>query len=329
MKRREPFRFGIFAIVAFCISSIALQAQVNVTTYHNDNVRTGQNSNETILTPANVNSSQFGKLFSVTVDGRVYAQALYLSNVSIAGASHNVLYVATEHDSLYAIDADHGTIYWRLSLIPAGGTTVNSNTDLGCTDLLPEIGITGTPVIDTTSGTIYLVAKSKVNGSLVQYLHAIDVATAGEKFGGPVLIQATVPGTAADGDGTNVSFNPACNISARACCLKTGTSSLAGDRIVISVPGTAGSCLITPARWFRRVHLTPLRTAVETGSGWAAAAWLRMPAGTFTFPPETAPGTAPPISATALSNSARRAAVAFPWSITSRPTTRAVCPVVI
>ena len=208
MKRRKPCHFGIVAIVVFCIFSIALHAQVNVTTYHNDNARTGQNAQETILTPASVNSSQFGKLFSVTVDGRVYAQTLYLSNVKIDGANHNVLYVATEHDSLYAIDADHGTIYWRVSLIPAGGTTVNSNTDLGCTDLVPEIGVTGTPVIDASTGTIYLVAKSKVNGALVQYVHAIDVATSAEKFGGPMLIQATVPGTAADGDGTNVSFNP-------------------------------------------------------------------------------------------------------------------------
>ena len=198
----------IFAVVLFCIFSAALQAQVNVTTYHNDNARTGQNTQETILTPANVNSSQFGKLFSVSVDGWVYAQPLYLSNVTIGGGTHNVLYVATEHDSLYAIDADSGTIYWQVSLIPSGGTTVNSSTDLGCGDLVPEIGITGTPVIDTSTKTIYLVAKSKVNGSLVQYLHAIDVVTKAEKFGGPVLIQATVPGTASDGNGTTVSFSP-------------------------------------------------------------------------------------------------------------------------
>ena len=99
---------GILAVALFCIFSTALQAQVNVTTYHNDNARTGQNTQETILTPANVNSGQFGKLFSVSVDGWVYAQPLYLSNVNIGGGTHNVLYVATEHDSLYAIDADKG-----------------------------------------------------------------------------------------------------------------------------------------------------------------------------------------------------------------------------
>jgi hypothetical protein len=201
-------RYGMVAVAVFCTLSVALQAQVNVTTYHNDNSRTGQNVNETILTPANVNSNQFGKLFSVTVDGYVYAQPLYLSNVSIAGGTNNILYVATEHDSLYAIDADSGTIYWQISLIPSGGSTVNSSTDLACSDLVPEVGITGTPVIDTSTGTIYLVAKSKVSGSLVQYLHAIDVVSSLEKFGGPTLIQATVPGTAADGNGTTVSFSP-------------------------------------------------------------------------------------------------------------------------
>jgi hypothetical protein len=208
VKRMAICYIGMLVVSLFCLLSSVLQAQVNVTTYHNDNARTGQNTQEAILTPANVNSSQFGKLFSVSVDGWVYAQPLYLSNVTISGGTHNVLYVATEHDSLYAIDADSGTIYWQISLIPSGGSTVNSSTDLGCGDLVPEVGITGTPVIDPTTGTIYLVAKSKVNGSLVQYLHAIDVATSAEKFSGPVLIEATVPGTASDGNGTTVSFNP-------------------------------------------------------------------------------------------------------------------------
>jgi hypothetical protein len=208
MKRIALCRIGTLAVALFCIFSPVLQAQVNVTTYHNDNARTGQNTQETILTPANVNSSQFGKLFSISVDGWVYAQPLYLSNVNIGGGTHNVLYVATEHDSLYAIDADKGTIFWQISLIPSGGSTVNSSIDLGCGDLVPEVGITGTPVIDTSTGTIYLVAKSKVNGSLAQYLHAIDVVTKAEKFGGPVFIQASVPGTASDGNGTTVTFSP-------------------------------------------------------------------------------------------------------------------------
>ena len=184
-----------------------VHAQVNVTTFHYDVSRTGQNTNETILTPANVNTSQFGKLFSVPVDGTVYAQPLYLSGVNIGGGISNVLYVATENDSVYAMDADNGTVYAQASLIPSGGSVVSSVGDLGCSDNIPQIGITGTPVIDPTSGTLYVVAKSKVNGTIVQYLHALDVTTLAEKFGGPVLIQGSVPGSASDGSGGLVSFN--------------------------------------------------------------------------------------------------------------------------
>jgi outer membrane protein assembly factor BamB len=102
-----------------------LHAQMSVTTYHNDNSRTGQNTQETTLTLANVNSTQFGKLFTVAVDGLVSAQPLYLSNVRISGVPHNVLYIATGHGSVYAIDAESGQVYWQRSLIPAGGFVVN------------------------------------------------------------------------------------------------------------------------------------------------------------------------------------------------------------
>src|ERR1700690_761023 len=119
-------QFGMVAAALCSVFASPLSAQVNVTTYHNDNSRTGQFVQETVLTPLNVKSTKFGKLFSVAVDGWVYAQPLYLSNVSIAGGTHNVLYVATEHDSLYAIDADSGAIYWQKSFIPSDGSTVNS-----------------------------------------------------------------------------------------------------------------------------------------------------------------------------------------------------------
>jgi hypothetical protein len=207
MKIRHG-RLGMVAAAAFSLVANCLHAQVNVTTYHYDVARTGQNTQETILTPSNVNASTFGKLFSVAVDGYVFAQPLYLSNVTISGGTHNVVYVATEHDSLYAIDADNGTVYWHLSLIPAGGSTVNSITDLNCTDLVPEVGITGTPVIDSNSGTIYLVAKSKVGGNIVQYLHAIDVVKATEKFGAPIAIHASVTGSGAGAVGGILSFAP-------------------------------------------------------------------------------------------------------------------------
>jgi legume-like lectin family protein/chitobiase/beta-hexosaminidase-like protein len=208
MKRTDTRPFGI-AVILFCTLSIALHAQVNVTTYHNDNARTGQNTQETLLTPANVNTSQFGKLFTVSVDGYVYAQPLYVANLTIAGGMHNVLYVATEHDSVYAIDADSGAVYWQQSFVqPAAGITTVPNGDVACSDLVPEIGITSTPVIDLGSKTIYVLAKTKENGTYVQRLHALDLVTHAEKFGGPVAIQATVSGTGDGSSGGQVTFDP-------------------------------------------------------------------------------------------------------------------------
>jgi flagellar biosynthesis/type III secretory pathway chaperone len=196
------------AVALLCGVFGLLHAQVNVTTYHYDTARTGANIHETILTPANVNSTQFGKLFSVPVDNYVYAQPLYLSGVNIAGGVHNVLYVATENDSVYAIDADTGTLYAHASLIPAGGSPMNTYTDIGCGDIeTGQQGITGTPVIDPTTGTLYVVALSKVNGAFFQYLHALDVTTLAEKFNGPVSIKATVPGTGYDSVGGSVVFS--------------------------------------------------------------------------------------------------------------------------
>ena len=206
-SRVRHFACTVLALLATAATSV--HAQVNVTTYHNDLARSGQNTQETILTPTNVNSSQFGKLFTVAVDGQVFAQPLYMAGVSIAGGTHNVLYVATEHDSIYAIDADSGTVYWHISLIPAGGRTVAPDNDIGagCNDILTEVGITGTPVIDPSSNTLYVVAASMVGGKGVQYLHAIDIGTSLEKFGGPVNIQASVPGNGYDAVNSVVAFN--------------------------------------------------------------------------------------------------------------------------
>lgn len=205
-------------------ASISTQAQVNVTTWHNDLSRSGANTQETTLTTANVNVSQFGRLFQIPVDGQVYAQPLYLSGVQIGGGTYNVVYVATEHDSVYAIDANSGMIYAQVSLIPAGGATVNSSSDLSpaCGDISPEVGITGTPVIDPSINTLFVVAKSKVGGSIVQYLHALNTATLAENAGSPVEIQATVVGTASDGDGTTVTFNPTTQNQRPALALDNG-----------------------------------------------------------------------------------------------------------
>jgi fibronectin type 3 domain-containing protein len=185
-------------------------------TYHDDNLRTGQNLGETVLTPANVSSSTFGKLFSLPLDGIAYAAPLYVENVAIPNkGTHNVVYVATEHDSVYAYDADgqSSTPLWKDSFInPANGVTTVSADDVGeCCDIAPEIGITSTPVIDKSTNTMYVVVKTKeVSGgttNYVQRLHALDLTTGAEKLGGPVVIQATVPGTGIGSTNGQLAFN--------------------------------------------------------------------------------------------------------------------------
>jgi IPT/TIG domain len=188
----------------------ALLAQNNILTFHNDNMRTGQNLAETTLTPANVSVSKFGKLFSVAMDGKVDAEPLLVSSLNMPGVgSRNVAFSATEHDSLYAFDADKGTLYWQISLLKSGETSSDSR---GCNQVVPEIGVTSTPVIDLTAGphgTIYVVAMSKNStGSYFQRLHAIDITTGAEQFGGPVDIAATYPGTGDNSGNGSVVFDP-------------------------------------------------------------------------------------------------------------------------
>ena len=202
---------GLGSWMAFALLTAmhSASAQVNVTTYHNDLARTGANTAETILTPANVNSAQFGKLFAVSVQGNVYAQPLFLANLAIAGGTHNVLFIATEHDMVYALDADTGVIYWQVNLLPSGGRTINTGTDIasGCTDMVPEVGITGTPVIDPVAGTLYLVAKYYANGAFGQALHALDVGTGADKLPA-TTISGSVPGTGATSKKGVLTFDP-------------------------------------------------------------------------------------------------------------------------
>jgi outer membrane protein assembly factor BamB len=207
MAGRLVYR-SLLMLVAWLLTAAhpAAAQLVSVTTYHNDNSRRGLNDKETILTHANVNPTQFGKLFSQRTDGYSYAQPLYLPGVSIPGlGAHNVVYVATEHDTIYAFDADSNQginklPLWQRSFIdPVNGiTTVASKADAACSDLVPEIGITGTPVIDAQTGTMYVVVRTKENGKFFQRLHALDVTTGAEKFGGPTVIKAKVKGS---GDG--------------------------------------------------------------------------------------------------------------------------------
>jgi hypothetical protein len=173
----------------------------DITTYKYNVSRTGLNSAETTLTLANVNSTQFGLLRMLAVDGKVDAQPLYLANLTVAGAAHNVVYVATEHGSLWAFDSDTGTKLWQVSLLKSGESPPTN----GCGQISPEIGVTSTPVIDRTAGIIYAVEMS-VDGSsnYHQRLHALDLTTGAEMLGGPTDITASYTGT-----GTPITFNPA------------------------------------------------------------------------------------------------------------------------
>ncbi len=169
-------------------------SSANVLTYHNDVGRTGQNLNETILTHSNVNSTSFGKKAFLTTDGLVDAEPLYVSNLQIGGATHNVVFVVTEHNSVYAFDADTFTQLWKVSMTPSG--EASSDAVNGCGQVTPEIGITSTPVIDLKAGpngTIYLVAMTKNGSTYFQRLHALDLTTGADLAGSPVTIQATFP----------------------------------------------------------------------------------------------------------------------------------------
>jgi hypothetical protein len=197
------------ATLALTVQAAPMTNAPDVTTYHYNVARDGLNAKETILTQANVNSAQFGKIGFDAVDGKVDAQPLYLANVAINGQLHNVLYVATEHDSVYAFDADSSAQIWKTSILGSGETTSD---DHGCSQITPEIGITSTPVIDRkqgTNGTIFTVGMSKdASGKYHQRLHALDVTTGSEISGSPTEITATYPGTGDNSQNGNVVFDP-------------------------------------------------------------------------------------------------------------------------
>jgi hypothetical protein len=187
MKNPSAFsinRFGksLCKLIVLATALLLPRAQaVNVLVQHNDLARTGGNTAETILTTANVNASTFGKLFTNGVDGQVYAQPLYVQNLRLSGGTHNVVFVCTESNSVYAFDADTGgIIYWHTNL----GTPYTAT----CSDLTPVVGITGTPVIDLSSGTLYV--DTKLAAGPAHKLHALDITTGSEKFGGPATISA-------------------------------------------------------------------------------------------------------------------------------------------
>lgn len=198
------------AILALTVQAMgSMTTAPDVTTYHFDNSRDGLNSKETILTPANVNSTQFGKVGFDTVDGLVDAQPVYAANVTMGCALHNVIYVATENDSVYAFDANSGSQLWKTSVLGSGESTSG---DQGCSQITPQIGITSTPVIDRkqgANGTLFTVGMSKdASGNYHQRLHALDLTTGAEVSGSPAEISATYPGSGDNSQGGNVVFDP-------------------------------------------------------------------------------------------------------------------------
>ncbi|MBZ5694557.1 MAG: PQQ-binding-like beta-propeller repeat protein [Acidobacteriia bacterium] len=199
---------GVTGVSILSVTSHTGNGFAGVFTQHNDIGRTGQNLNETILTPAAVSTpASFGKKFSQPVDGFIYAQPLYVPNVAISGkGTHNVVYVATENDSVYAFDAEtnsgaNANPLWHANLLDtahggaSGASAVTSGSgggvDIGCTDLVPQLGVTSTPVIDPSTGTMYVEAKSKESGNFVHRLHALDITTGNEKASSPVVVSGS------------------------------------------------------------------------------------------------------------------------------------------
>src|ERR1700677_628374 len=218
LTRMCTLRHGIrpALILSILVPASMAQGFAGTFTQHNDLGRTGQNLNETTLTTANVRSTTFGKLFSYPVDNQVYGQPLYVPNVSIPGqGTHNVLYVVTEGDSIFAFDADglSPTVLWSLNFTnPANGVNIISCilSGLQC-GIYPNTGITGTPVIDPTTNTMYvLVRTAETTAGVINYvqrLHALNIATGAEMLGGPVAIAASVKGTGVGSAHGVVTFN--------------------------------------------------------------------------------------------------------------------------
>lgn len=203
------------SLLALALSALPCFAQVTTSQY--DNFRTGATLSEKILTPQNVNAKQFGKLGAFKVDGAVYAQPLFVPGVELPGkGTHDVIYVATEHDSVYAFDAYRpgDAPLWQVSFLDKSRSlTIPSEDDVQCPFIRPEVGITSTPVIDIKTGTLYVLARTKIRHATsadeyFQHLHALAITTGVEKFGGPKLIAASVPGQGSGSVKGQVPFDP-------------------------------------------------------------------------------------------------------------------------
>jgi hypothetical protein len=216
--RRDGSHILLMPLLCFPLVCLILgiqssaQAQVEVLTAQYDNFRTGANLHETVLKPSNVDARTFRKLFSRTVDGDIFAQPLYVPSLAIPGVGRrNVVFVATEHDSVYAFDVNgsRDTPLWKTSFIdPQHGISTLTERDVLCPFITPEVGITPTPVIDRVSKTMYVLVRTKEHGVFVQKLHAVDISNGKERPGSPVVIAAAVPGTGTGATGGMVRFDP-------------------------------------------------------------------------------------------------------------------------
>jgi len=240
-RRLTLVRLASFVFL-FCVGTTASLAQVSVLTQKNDTSRTGQNLNETYLTPSLVNATHFGPLFTQAVDGFVVAEPLYVPNLQINGATHNVVFVVTLHDGIYAFDADSSTgdnasPLWYTSLIDPPNVTTVPIADQGCpANGYSEMGILGTPVIDPTTNTMYLVAKTLENGNYIFRLHALNILTGQESLGGPVEIQASYTS-----DGQPVTFAVQHRMQRPALLLSNGVIYIAfGNMGCIADPPSTG-----------------------------------------------------------------------------------------
>lgn len=251
---------SVLAALAALVTSPRVFAQVLTSQYNN--ARTGANLHETILTPANVNANQFGAVFTFPLDGAVYGEPLYIPNLEIpAQGTHNVVFVATEHDSVYAFDADGKSRMplWKVSFTNAGaGVTTVPGWDVSCPFIQPEIGITPTPVIDYATGTLYVLARTKektgvFSNRYVQRLHALAITTGEEKFGGPVEIKATVAGHGDGSRGGKVDFDPLHELPRSSLLLANG-------KVYLS---WASSCDVAPYHGWIMAY--DARTLAQTG----------------------------------------------------------------
>jgi len=236
---------------------------VSVLTYHNDDVRDGANTSETTLTPANVNVQQFGKLYSYPVDGQIYAQPLYVPNLTVGGVIHNVVFVETENDTVYAFDADglQQSALWQQHL----ATPLQINDDEG---ISPLLGITSTPVIDNTTNTMYVLTDGIENGNKVYRLHALDIGSGSEKFGGPVIVTGTVQGTGQDSNNGEITLEDSCY----------QRNGLALDPATNAVYITFGHC---PHGWvlaYDKASLQQIAIMNDTNDGAGGGLWGGTPA---------------------------------------------------